>query len=129
VSGLLSPLPPSEANDRFRGRLPGQAALRLLHWRSGPAGDRAPPPRRLGQGGKGGGGSAQMNQRRCRMEGLLARELVAELNDLTRAVRGLVQLVALMLEVEVPPRESPGSTARVEQRLREIVAESTTERD
>src|SRR5438105_1035574 len=55
-TGLWSPLPPTEANDRLRGRLPGQAAARLLHWRCGPAGDRAPPPRRLGQGGKGGGG-------------------------------------------------------------------------
>ena len=62
------------------------------------------------------------------MEGLLARELVAELNDLTRAVRGLVQMVALMLEVEVPPGESPESAARVEQRLREILAESIAER-
>jgi hypothetical protein len=62
------------------------------------------------------------------MEGLLGRELVAELNDLTRAVRGLVQLFALVLEVEVPLGESPESAARVERRLREIVAESTAVR-
>ena len=36
------------------------------------------------------------------MEGVLARELVAELEGLTRAARGLVRLVAYLLEVEVP---------------------------
>jgi hypothetical protein len=59
------------------------------------------------------------------MEGLLARELVAELEDLTRAVRGLVRLVAYLLEVEVPAGESPELQREIRERLHTIVREST----
>ena len=58
------------------------------------------------------------------MEGLLARELVAELDDLTRAVRGLVRLVAYVLEVEVPAGES----LEMQREMAEIVRESTEDR-
>jgi hypothetical protein len=62
------------------------------------------------------------------MEGLLARELVAELEDLTRAVRGLVRLVAHVLELEVPPGETPKVRLEIRERLHTIVQESTHER-
>jgi hypothetical protein len=62
------------------------------------------------------------------MEGLLARELVAELEDLTRAVRGLVRLVAYLLEVEVPANESLEMQPEIRERLRAIVRESVSER-
>jgi hypothetical protein len=62
------------------------------------------------------------------MEGLLARELVAELEDLTRAVRGLVRLVAYVLEVEVPPGETPEVQLEIGGRLHTIVQESIHER-
>ena len=69
-----------------------------------------------------------MNERRCRMEGLLARELVAELEDLTRAVRGLVRLVAYVLELEVSPGETPEVQLEIRERLHTIVQESVRER-
>jgi hypothetical protein len=62
------------------------------------------------------------------MEGLLARELVGELADLTRAVRGLVRLVAYVLEVEVPAGESLEMQREIRERLHAIVRESTEER-
>jgi hypothetical protein len=62
------------------------------------------------------------------MEGLLARELVAELADLTRAVRGLVRLVAYALEVEVPANESLEMQREIRERLHAILRESTEER-
>jgi hypothetical protein len=61
------------------------------------------------------------------MEGLLARELVAELEDLTRAMRGLVRLVAYVLEVEVPPEETPEVQLEIRERLHTIVQESIRE--
>ena len=62
------------------------------------------------------------------MEGLLARELVAELGDLTRAVRGLVRLVAYVLEVEVPASENLEMQREIRERLHSIVRESVSER-
>ena len=62
------------------------------------------------------------------MEGLLARELVAELDDLTRSVRGLVRLVAYALEVEVPASESLEMQREIRERLHAIVRQSTEER-
>jgi hypothetical protein len=51
------------------------------------------------------------------MEGPLARELVVELEDLTRAVRGSAGLVANALEVEVPPGEAPEAQPEIRGRL------------
>jgi hypothetical protein len=62
------------------------------------------------------------------MEGVLARELVAELEDLRRAVCGLVRLVAYVLEVEVPPGETPEVQLEIRKRLHTIVQESIHER-
>jgi hypothetical protein len=62
------------------------------------------------------------------MEGLLARELVGELEDLTRALRGLVRLVAYALEVEVPASESLEMQREIRERLHAIVRESIHER-
>ena len=56
------------------------------------------------------------------------RELVAEVRELKRALRGLVRLVAYALEVEVAPGESAEVQAEIRERMHVLVAESTEER-
>jgi hypothetical protein len=53
---------------------------------------------------------------------------VAELEDLTRVVRGLVRLVAYVLEVEVPPGETAEVQLEFRERLHTIVQEAIHER-
>ena len=55
-------------------------------------------------------------------------ELVAEVRELKRALRGLVRLVAYALEVEVAPGESAEVQAEIRERLHMIVKASVEER-
>jgi hypothetical protein len=57
----------------------------------------------------------------------LARELVAELDDLTRALRVLVCLVAYVLKVDGPAGESLEIQREIRARLHAIARESTEE--
>ena len=77
-------------------------------------------------GGPGAAGTGIVRPAQC--QGLGRRPHLAELEDLTRAVRGLVRLVAYVLEVEVPPGETPEVQLEIRERLHTIVQESIHER-